>query len=148
MTNEIVRSVIINVPIDDLWRALTTAKEFGKWFGAELRGPFEPGRVTYGVMTLTGLEGSAFWMRIEAMEAPYLFRFSWPYDEKISPDDEELDTKITQVSFLLESLDNRTKLTIHETGFKKLPPSKKLQVFRNNTNGWDFQTERLIAHVT
>lgn len=147
MTDQIKRSIKINVPVEQLWRALTNSTEFGTWFGVSLQGEFVVGQVTRGILTVRGHEGLPFWVRVEAMEAPRLFRFSWPYDETVTPEDHDLDSKTTSVEFLIEPRGEGSKLTICESGFENLPPEKRLQVFRDNTGGWEFQSRNIKTYL-
>ncbi|MEL7179934.1 MAG: SRPBCC family protein [Pseudomonadota bacterium] len=147
MTDQIKRSIIIKMPVERLWRALTNSIEFGTWFGVTLQGEFVVGQVTRGTLTVRGHEGLPFWVRIEAMEAPKLFRFSWPYDEAVTPEDSGLDRKTTTVEFLIEPRGEDSHLTICESGFDNLPLEKRLQAFRDNTDGWKFQSNNIKTYL-
>lgn len=147
MTNQVQRSINIKVPAERLWRAITNSAEFGTWFGVTLDGEFIVGQVTRGTFTLPGHEGKPFWVRVEAIEAPKLFRFSWPYDESVSPEDHDLDYKTTTVEFLIEPYSEGSKLTVCERGFDNLPSKKRALVFRDNTLGWEFQFNNIRAYL-
>ncbi|WP_162654085.1 SRPBCC family protein [Lentilitoribacter sp. Alg239-R112] len=147
MTNQIIRSIHVNVPIERLWVAVTDHMEFGTWFRVTLNDQFAKGKVIYGKMTLPGHEGLPFWIRIEAMEEPNYFSFSWPIDETIEPDDPNIEGKTTLVTFILEPHSGGSKLTIRESGFEKLPNQRRLQVFRDNQVGWEFQTANIQEHL-
>ena len=46
-TDRIDKTVVLSAPVERVWRAITDAGEFGRWFGAEFDGPFVRGeRVT------------------------------------------------------------------------------------------------------
>jgi hypothetical protein len=81
------------------------------------------------------------------MEAPRRFSFVWPMDESVDPDDPDIEHKVTLVDFTLEPLAEGARLTVCESGFEKLPADKRLQVFRDNNGGWDFQIKNIRSHV-
>ncbi len=65
-TDSISRSVTIKAPRSRVWRALTDAKEFSKWFGVAIETPFEAGKPAYGVITMKGLAGMRFELAVES----------------------------------------------------------------------------------
>lgn len=147
MENQIERTIYLNAPTDRVWVALTDHEEFGAWFRVSLHDPFKVGEVTFGEVTYPGHEGLAFWVRVEVMDEPRCFRFIWPIDETVQPDDPSIDNKVTLVEVTLESYDKRTRLTVRESGFDKLPEGKRLQVLRNNERGWDAQMKHIKDFV-
>lgn len=147
MDNQIQRSIDLKAPIDRVWIALTDYKEFGTWFRVSLNGPFQTGNVTTGEVTFPGHEGLPFWVRVEVMTKPHHFSFIWPMDETVVPEDPQLDKKVTLVEFILEPIDNGTRLVIRESGFEKLPEDKRLQAFRENQGGWDAQAKNIKEYI-
>ena len=68
----------------------------------------------------------------------------YPMDKSIDYDKEEP----TLVTFTLtDAPKNGTLLTVVETGFDKVPPSRRLEAFRMNSGGWESQMKRITAHV-
>ena len=55
-TDRIEKEIVIKAPRARVWRALTEAAEFGKWFGAEMEGAFAPGARARGRITHAGYE--------------------------------------------------------------------------------------------
>jgi uncharacterized protein YndB with AHSA1/START domain len=147
MENSIERTIDLKASVDRVWTALTDYEEFGAWFRLELDGPFQVGRVTTGVVNCPGHEGLPFWARVTVMEAPRRFSFVWPMDESVDPDDPDIEHKVTLVDFTLEPLAEGARLTVRESGFERLPADKRLQVFRDNNGGWDFQMKNIRSHV-
>ena len=86
--NSIERSIHINGSRDRVWRALTSAEEFGAWFGADLSGQsFIAGQRARGPMTMPGCEGLYFDAVIERIEPKDLLSFHWhPYSGEPSAD--------------------------------------------------------------
>ncbi|MDF1607833.1 SRPBCC family protein [Hoeflea sp. YIM 152468] len=147
MTDSIERTVVLDAPVERVWTALTDAQEFGTWFRLKLDGPFEAGKVTTGEVTYPGAEGLRFWARVKDVEEPRLFSFVWPYHETVSPDDPDIASKVTLVEFTLEASGEGTRLTVRESGFDKLPESRRLQAFRENQHGWKIQMGNIKSHV-
>ena len=88
------------------------------------------------------------WVSVtEQMDPERLFAFSWP-PSAIDPDTEyDADAKV-RVEFRLEPTEaGGTRLTITETGFLQFPESKRLEVLRSNTEGWNIQARHIAAHV-
>jgi uncharacterized protein YndB with AHSA1/START domain len=146
MKNRIVKVVALKAPISRVWRAISDYKEFGQWFRVDLDGPFEPGALSTGKMTFPGHEHYPWRATIERMEPERLMSFSWhDFDEKSGLDVAEQATML--VEFRLEPTAEGTRLTITESGFEALPDPRRLEVLRDNTEGWNIQAEQLIAYV-
>ncbi|MHA4878904.1 SRPBCC domain-containing protein, partial [Enterococcus faecium] len=68
----------MNAPRERVWRALTNAQEFGRWFGANLEGQtFMPGQRARGQNTACGHEDIWFDVLVERVEPQDLFSFYW-----------------------------------------------------------------------
>jgi len=147
-TDRIERSVVLNAPRARVWQALTNAEEFGDWFGANLKGQtFAPGQRARGHLTFKGYEDYFFDIVVDRIEPKNLMSYHWhpyPMDKSIDYDKEEP----TLVTFTLtDAPKNGTLLTVVETGFDKVPPSRRLEAFRMNSGGWESQMKRITAHV-
>lgn len=42
-TDRIEKQIVLEAPRSRVWRAITSPEEFGRWFGADVRGPFAAG---------------------------------------------------------------------------------------------------------
>lgn len=145
--DRIERTLQLRAPVARVWRALSDAKELGRWFGFEvLEGELAPGatlraRITHEPYTHVVCELSVVEMLPER-------RVSWrwhPY---------AVDTKVdysreptTLVSFDMAPVDGGTRLTVVESGFSKLPPDRRYSAFRANEGGWEAQMEAIARHV-
>jgi uncharacterized protein YndB with AHSA1/START domain len=135
-TDRIVKKVTLRAPVSRVWRAITDAEEFGRWFGFRLEGPFVAGKTMRG--TFTGsldeaaiveaqkkmgvapsgvrLPGPGFvFCTVEKIEPERHFSFRWiPYgiDAEADPDSEPT----TLVEFHLEPAAEGTALTIARSG--------------------------------
>jgi uncharacterized protein YndB with AHSA1/START domain len=144
--DRIEKVVEIKAPVARVWRALTDSEEFGEWFRVKLDGPFEPGAVSRGEMTYPGFEGWPWLATVERMEPERLFSFRWhDYDSKSGVDVAEQPA--TLVEFRLQAIPVGTRLTITESGFSAIPDPRRLEVLRDNTQGWSIQARNIVAHV-
>lgn len=138
--------VELDAPVPRVWRALTDFEEFGQWFKVKLDGPFRPGAVSTGKMTYPGFEGWPWLATVERMEPERLFSFRWhDFDKKSGTPIAEQPT--TLVEFRLQSIPRGTRLTITESGIAALPEPRRIEVLRNNTEGWHIQARNIAAHV-
>lgn len=148
-TDRIERSIVINAPRSRVWRAISSAEEFGRWFGADLRGQrFAPGERVQGPITIEGYTHILFDVAVERVEPETLLTWRWhPY--AVDPAVDYSKEEPTLVSFTLKDApDGGTLLTTVESGFDKVPPGRRLEAFRMNSGGWDGQLENIRAHVT
>ncbi|OOG62177.1 vanillate O-demethylase oxidoreductase VanB [Rhodanobacter sp. B04] len=146
MNERIEKSAELQAPVSRVWRALTDYREFGEWFRVKLDAPFEPGKVAQGLITHPGHEHVAWRAIIKAVEPEHLFSFTGhPYAVDASVDYE--GETPTLVEFRLEPSAGGTLLRITETGFDKIPASRRAEAFRMNDGGWTAQLENIRKHV-
>ncbi len=143
-TDRIVKTTVLRAPRSRVWRALTDPAEFGRWFGADLKDPFRPGARVRGPVTSRGYEHLTMDITIEQMEPERLF--SWRWQPGGDPD-KHPDEPLTLVVFELEDAPEGTRLTITETGFDALAPSRRTQAYRENDAGWTGQLKNLAKHL-
>ena len=93
--DRIERTVEIAHPPARVWAALTTAEGLGTWFGDAATIDLRPG----GAAEMTWASGEKASMRIERVEAPTVFGFTWGINGL--PDD---DPRRTYVEFTLEPM--------------------------------------------
>lgn len=148
-TDQIQRSVVINAPRARVWRALSNAEEFGTWFGADLKGQtFVPGQRARGLASCSGHKEMYFDVVFARIEPQSLLSFHWhPYPS--DPTEDYSLEKPTLVTFTLaDAPGNGTLLTVVESGFDNVPPSRRLEAFRMNSGGWDEQMSNIVRHVS
>lgn len=145
-TDRIERQVQLNSPRSRVWRALTDAKEFGKWFGADFHGPFAPKTSVNGRLTIKGYDHLTFEFAIDAIEPERFFSFRWhPY--AIDPNVDYSKEPQTLVAFTLEPANGGTLLKVVETGFDKIPASRRVKAFEMNTSGWEGQIKNIQKYL-
>lgn len=129
-----------------VWRAISDAGEFGAWFGVSLDRPFAPGATVLGRLTIPGYEHVTLEIQVERVEPEGYFSYRWhPYamDPKVDYSAEPA----TLVEFRLEETAGGTAITITESGFDRLPSSRRAEAFRMNEAGWNGQSRKLAGYV-
>ncbi|HEY8119267.1 MAG TPA: SRPBCC family protein [Methylophilaceae bacterium] len=148
-TDRIERSIVINAPRERVWFALSNAEDFGKWFGVNLASQtFAQGARTRG-MKANSCGGNAWFdVRVERIEPQDLFSFHWhPYSGDTAVDNPGEQT--TLVTFTLKDAPgNGTLLSVVESGFDNLPPSRRMEAFPMHSKGWDGQMENIVRHLS
>jgi uncharacterized protein YndB with AHSA1/START domain len=148
-TDCIERSVLVHAPRARVWQALTTAEEFGTWFGANLKGQtFAPGQRVRGPMDGScGHDNVMFDVVVDRIEPQDLFSYRW-HPAAIEPGADYSGEERTLVTFTLQDAPGKaTRLTVVESGFDKVDPKRRREAFRMNSGGWDAQIVNLVRHV-
>ncbi len=125
-------------PPGKVWAALTTAEGLGAWFGNEATIDLRPG----GVARMRWTDGSTVEMRVERVEQPTVFGFTWQLHEL--PED---DPRRTYVEFTLEPVGAGTRLTVVETGFAQLPEDAYRKGYDGHTQGWATELGELAGYL-
>ena len=134
-TDRIEKNIVLRATPSRVWRALTDPKEFGAWFGVELKGAFKPGARVRGQITHKGYEHVPLEITVEKMEPENLFSFRWhPY--AIDPGVDYSNEPTTLIEFKLEPVAEGTHLTVIESGFDRIPLERRAKAFASNEGGW------------
>ncbi|MGV3624956.1 MAG: SRPBCC family protein [Archangium sp.] len=144
--DRIEKTVTLKAGRAKVWKALTDAQAFGSWFAAKFDQPFVTGRRQSGQLTIPQYAHLKIDIVVSAIEPQTRFAFQWhPYavDEQVDYEKEPM----TLVEFFLEDAGSGTKLTVHESGFDKLPEHRRAIAFRMNTGGWEEQLGNVSRHV-
>src|SRR6266540_1998591 len=128
-TDRIERSILLKAPRSRVWRALSNAEEFGNWFGVAFKGKtFVAGERVQGQITHPGYEHVVFEVLIERMERERLLSWRWhPY--AVDPSIDYSQEPTTLVVFELKEVEGGTLLSVVESGFDSLPPTRRLDAF-------------------
>jgi Uncharacterized conserved protein len=120
---------------DRVWHAISDAKRFGTWFGAEFDGPFAAAARLTGRIVPTRADagigraqkpylGTTFEFSIDSVEPMRRFSFRWhPLATDQAADYPGEPT--TLVAFELEEAAGGTRLTITESGIDQIPPARR-----------------------
>jgi uncharacterized protein YndB with AHSA1/START domain len=136
--DRIERTVELAHPPRTVWTALTTAEGLGSWFGTKAEIDLRPG----GRARLTWDHGDTAQLRVERVEEPAAFGYTWPVYGL--PAD---DPRRTYVEFALEPITSGTRLTVVESGFAQLSDDAHGKAFDGNTDGWRKELGELAAYL-
>src|ERR1700757_1490195 len=136
--DRIKRTVALAHPPARVWAALTTAEGPAAWFGDEADIDLRPG----GAAWMRWASGYSVEMRVERVEEPTVFGFTWQLEEL--PED---DPRRTYVEFTLEPAGAGTRLTVVETGFAQLPDDLHGKAYEGNAGGWASELVELASYL-
>lgn len=152
-TDQIQKKIVLNAPIDRVWKAISDSARFGAWFGVKFDGPFVAGSQLIGRIAPTQVDpevakmqephtGKPFQILVETIDPMHRFAFRW-HPFAIDPAYDYSSEPMTLVTFDLAGDVKETLLTITESGFDQIPAGRRVQAFKANDGGWTHQT-RLI----
>lgn len=136
--DRIERTMELAHPPAKVWAAITTAEGLGTWFGNEATIDLRPG----GAATLRWAEGFTADLRVERVEEPAVFGFTWHINGL-----PEEDPRRTYVEFTLEAAGAGTRLRVVESGFAQLPDDAYHKAFDGNTEGWASELGELADYL-
>ena len=136
--DRIERTLELAHPPAKVWAALTTAEGLAAWFGEEADIDLRPG----GAARMKWASGYSVEMRVERVEEPAVFGFTWQIEEL--PED---DPRRTYVEFTLEPAGAGTRLTMVESGFAQLPENAYRTAYDGNTQGWASELGELADYL-
>ena len=144
-TDRIEKQRVLRAAPARVWRALSDRREFGSWFGVELRDDFVPGATVRGTVRYQGKE-VALTMQIERMEPERLLAFRW-HPFAVDPAVDYASEPPTLVELALAPAPEGTLLTVTESGFDQIPLARRAKAFEMNGHGWAAQLENIARHV-
>jgi uncharacterized protein YndB with AHSA1/START domain len=136
--DRIERSVHLAHPPAKVWAALTTSEGLSAWFGDRATIDLRPG----GAAEMTFRSGLTVDMRVERVEEPTVFGFTWRL-----PDLPEDDPRRTYVEFTLEAMSAGTRLRVIETGFAQLPDDSRRKAYDSHAEGWVRELGELAQYL-
>lgn len=146
-TDRIEKTVTLTAPRARVWQAIADARQFGEWFRVRLDGEFAVGATIRGHITYPGYEYITMEVVVERMEPERFFSYRWhPY--AIDPKVDYSPEPMTLVEFTLEDAPGGTRLTIVESGFARVPLSRRAEAFRMNSDGWSEQMQNIERYVS
>jgi len=145
-TDRIEKEIVMKAPRARVWRALTDAAEFGKWFGVEMKDTFAPGMRAHGRITHPGYEHLTLEITVERMEPERLFSWRWhPY--AVDPQQDYSKEPTTLVECELTDVPGGTRLRIVESGFERIPVARRAEAYRMNAEGWAQQVQSIARYL-
>lgn len=145
-TDRIEKKIVLRAPRSRVWHAIADAEQFGAWFGARLDGEFAPGARIEGRITSLGYEHVTMEMTVERVDPERLFSYRWhPY--AVEPGVDYSNEPTTLVEFRLDEVAGGTELTVVESGFDRIPVTRRADALRMNDAGWAEQIKSIERYV-
>lgn len=140
--DRIERTIDLAHPPATVWAAVTTADGLAAWFGHHADVDLRPG----GTARLAWDGGASQDLRVERVEEPSVFAFTWQIDGM--PDD---DPRRTYVEFTLEPAGDPvgagTRLTVVESGFAQFSDDQHATAYPDHVAGWERELGELSAYL-
>jgi uncharacterized protein YndB with AHSA1/START domain len=136
--DRIERSMELTQAPAQVWAAITTPEGLSAWFGDKATIDLRPG----GAAEMTFRSGLTVGMRVERVEEPTVFGFTWRL-----PDLPEDDPRRTYVEFTLEASGAGTRLRVVETGFAQLPDDSRRDTYDSHAEGWASELGELAGYL-
>jgi uncharacterized protein YndB with AHSA1/START domain len=155
--NRVEKQVVLRAPLDRVWRAISHAEEFGRWFGVRFDGPFVAGGSVTAAITPTTVDadvaerqephaGTRSLWQIVAIEPQRRFAYRW-HPFAIDPEVDYDGEPTTLVEFTLAEVPDGVLLTIVESGFDALPEARRSASFQANSEGWAIQADLVRRYL-
>jgi uncharacterized protein YndB with AHSA1/START domain len=156
-TDRIEKQVLLKVPRERIWRALTDAEQFGTWFGVRFDAPFTEGAEVTGRITPTKVdaevaemqkpyEGKPFEWVVERIEPMQRIAFRW-HPFAVAEGVDYTNEPMTRIAFELHDAPEGILLTVTESGFDALPPARRANARAANEDGWAHQMMLIAKYL-
>ncbi|SEQ68248.1 Uncharacterized conserved protein YndB, AHSA1/START domain [Solimonas aquatica] len=155
--DRIEKRILLDAPLERVWRAISEASQFGSWFGMAVEGEFVAGTTVVGRIQPTTVDahvaelqrphaGLAFSLQIVSVEPMRLFAFRW-HPHAVNPQQDYSREPTTLVRFELAPQADGVLLTITESGFEQIPLARRAQAFTANDGGWREQLRMIEKYL-
>jgi uncharacterized protein YndB with AHSA1/START domain len=146
-TDRIHKQVLLRAPRSRVWKSLVDMREFGTWFGVALPdGAFTEGAQVEGQVLHPEYSHVTMRVSVEQVQPERLLSFRW-HPGAIDPGVDYDQEPTTLVVFELHEAAEGILLTVHESGFDKLPRERRADAYRGNESGWVEQMGNIARHV-
>jgi uncharacterized protein YndB with AHSA1/START domain len=132
------REVLIEAPVDVVWRTVTEPAQMSQWFADRVDLVVEPG--AHGYMQFGDQGGPVV---VETVDPPTRFSFRWNHPR----DEEPVVGNSMLVEFTLTALgEARTRLQVSESGheLRDWPQEEKQRYANEHREGWGEFFARLV----
>ena len=141
---EIEREVVIDAPVDVVWRTITEPDQIGQWFADRAELVAQPGE--HGALYFGDGDGAerSYPLVVEAVEPPSRFSFRWNHPAGEEP----VAGNSVLVEFTLVSEGSeRTRLRVVESGLDQLAwtDAEKERYAAEHNGGWPTFLGRLAS---
>ncbi|GAA1050888.1 SRPBCC domain-containing protein [Arthrobacter russicus] len=136
--NHIERTIEVPQSPEQVWTAITSAEGLGSWFGNRATVDLRVG----GLAQVDWDEGSDAELRIERLEEPNVFGYTWRVDEVPADNPQR-----TYVEFSLTPIPGGTRIHVVESGFAQLAQDLYDKGFASHTEGWPRELGELVDYL-
>ena len=139
------RDVIIEAPVDVVWRTITEPHQIIRWFAERVELELKPGGAGY--LGFSQDVGTA--IVVETVDEPTTFAFRWNRTQDADPDPALGNSVLVEFTLAAQGAE-RTHLRVIETGLEPLPwPDDEKQSYaEDHRGGWTQCFTRLAALFT
>jgi len=134
---QIEREILIEAPIDVVWRVVTEPEHIQRWFATEA----ELERKQGGSGVLSFRNDTTYYLQVETFDPPHRFAYRWLHEKgsRAQPGNSTL------VEFTLEPESSNTRLRVVESGFDEMDwtDDEKTKFVEDHTSGWQHFAELL-----
>jgi uncharacterized protein YndB with AHSA1/START domain len=144
MAAMIEQDVLIEAPVEVVWRAVTEAGQLARWLAAEVEMEATPDYE--GTMTFHyGERSQTYQITVRAVEPERMFSYRWMHPRGATA----VEGNSTLVEFTLTPADGGTWLRVLETGVEEMgwPPDQKYRYADEHNDGWTHYFGRLHDHL-
>jgi uncharacterized protein YndB with AHSA1/START domain len=133
------REVLIEAPVEVVWRTITEPDQVSQWFADRVDLIIEPG--AHGYMQFGDQGGPVV---VEVVDPPTRFSFRWNYPAGQEP--ETGNSMLVEFTLTAEG-DERTRLRVTETGheLRAWPDAEKQRYADEHQEGWAEFLDRLAT---
>src|SRR4051794_20234055 len=139
------REILIDAPVDVVWRTITEPDQITLWFADAVDLDVQRGgRATFTFDQPPPTPPVRAALAVEALDEPTPFAVRWGHDAATAPD----DTNSVLVKFtLVAEGTERTRLRVTETGLPSVawPDERKAAYVDDHRHGWQVHLGRLHA---
>lgn len=146
VSNTIERDILIEAPVDTVWKVVTEPEQIVKWFSDDAELDLRPGgrgSLTFGTKATN--ERVTVPLQVVAAEPPHRFAYRWDHPLGVEP----REGNSLLVEFTLTDEGGNTRLRVTESGFATLERAEeeKTAYYEAHTKGWDVHTMNLRDYV-
>lgn len=145
LADRIERTMVLPVPRERVWEAITKPEQFARWFGVVSDMDF---RVGGAIQFSWKNKPCPYPGAIEVIEPIQRFVFRWPSYAIAHPELTFDPAPSTRVEITLEEQAEGTLLTLVESGFASQPQSVPAEeLYHGNQDGWQECLDGLQAYL-
>jgi uncharacterized protein YndB with AHSA1/START domain len=144
MASAIEEDILIEAPVDVVWRAVTEPAQLARWFADDVE--LEPTPDCEGTLTFHyGERSLTYQVAVRAVEPERLFSYRWQHPRGATA----AEGNSTLVEFTLSPEGGGTLLRVVETGVEEMdwPADQQYRYANEHSDGWVHYFGRLHDHL-